>query len=329
VTSVEEAFTTVAPILGRWLRRMPDGEPGVRARWIRWQAMVLERHPAFQPRTGGDGGPAGAYELDPDNEEGDLTFSVLGYADAAAASYEVFARFKRKSIIDPACRFQVSLPTPFAVITSQVAPRSREMALPAYEAAMLNEVQELRRSIPPEELAIQWDVAVEIFRFLDDDPPRGAARQAILDRLVGLGDSVPEPVEVGYHLCFGDARRHNYREPADAGLFVDVFNQVAPRVGRPVTWVHMGVPRRWTERAHFAPLRQLQLGPTELYLGLVHPRDGLSGARRRIDLASGLAPRFGVGAPCGLGRQIPGPGDRLETLKSWLRLHAEVALPLD
>ena len=42
-------FTTVAAGLGPLLSRIPDGEPGERRRWIYFQRLMLERHPAMEP----------------------------------------------------------------------------------------------------------------------------------------------------------------------------------------------------------------------------------------------------------------------------------------
>ncbi len=46
--TVEEVFATCGSLLGPYLKRMPDGEPGGRRLWISWQFPVLRN-----PRTGG------------------------------------------------------------------------------------------------------------------------------------------------------------------------------------------------------------------------------------------------------------------------------------
>ena len=42
-------FRAVAGALGPWLSRIPDGETGERRRWIYFQRLMLERHPAMEP----------------------------------------------------------------------------------------------------------------------------------------------------------------------------------------------------------------------------------------------------------------------------------------
>ena len=41
--SAEEVFRTAGQLLGRRLRRVPDGEPGGRRLWISWQYPFLRR----------------------------------------------------------------------------------------------------------------------------------------------------------------------------------------------------------------------------------------------------------------------------------------------
>jgi len=43
--SVEEVFQTAGTMLGRRLRRVPDGEPGGRRLWISWQYPLLRALP--------------------------------------------------------------------------------------------------------------------------------------------------------------------------------------------------------------------------------------------------------------------------------------------
>ena len=46
--SAEEVFRTTSAILEGRLRRLPDGETGVRTNWIGWQADVLARQPELE-----------------------------------------------------------------------------------------------------------------------------------------------------------------------------------------------------------------------------------------------------------------------------------------
>ena len=100
---------------------------------------------------------------------------------------------------------------------------------------------------------------------------------------------------------------------------VDFANRFFTIVARPIQWLHMPVPISRDDDAYFSPLAKLALPPeTELFLGLVHPQDGLDGALRRMRAARCFAPTFGIATECGL-RFFPG-----ETLAELLALHRKV-----
>jgi hypothetical protein len=63
------------------------------------------------------------------------------------------------------------------------------------------------------------------------------------------------------------------------------------------------VPIDRTDDAFYAPLEKLQLAPTtELYLGLVHAKDGVEGTSRRIAAARKHVGEFGIASECGISR---------------------------
>jgi hypothetical protein len=323
----ETVFRTVSSSLGDRLRRLPDGETGVRTNWIGFQSGAFAATeqfdlvppdpksyaplPFFTPRAGAD--------------PSKVRFGRLGYADAAKASYEKFAALKREGKIRPGTRFQVSLPTPLAPVAAFVAPAAILAVEPVYEATLLKELDEIANAVPHDELAVQWDAAVE-FGMLEGVWPSGFkdVRQEIVDRLLRIGNRVPADVELGYHLCYGDAGHRHFIEPADMSKLVDIANAVTSGLKRPVQWISMPVPRNRADDAYYAPLRDLTLpAETELYLGLVHITDGVEGTRRRIEAAQRAIDRpFGVATECGLGRPPA------QTIPQLLQIHAEVSQPV-
>src|SRR5438132_2308175 len=174
------------------------------------------------------------------------------------------------------------------------------MVEPAYEEPMLAELDKITAVIPHHELAIECDIEVE-FGILEGATPSTFedAKKMMVERLVRLSHRVPAEVELGYHLCYGDAGHKHFVEPADASKLVEVANAVSAGVRREINWIHMPVPRNRTDDAYFAPLRNLQLHPeTELYLGLVHYTGGVEGTRRRIAAAQRVLTNFGVDTEC-------------------------------
>ena len=195
---------------------------------------------------------------------------------------------------------------------------------PAYEAAMLGELDRIIDAIPQDDLAIQWDTAAE-FAIPEGVAPTflKESMSEILGRLIRLGNHVPVPVELGYHLCYGDAGHKHFKEPEDATKLVAVANAISTGITRPINWMHLPVPRNRTDAAYYVPLGNVRLHPeTELYLGLVHFTDGVEGTRKRIEAAQQFVADFGVATECGFGRRPS------ETIPDLLRVHSQVADPV-
>src|SRR5260370_4614629 len=145
-------------------------------------------------------------------------------------------------------------------------------------------------------------------------------KAGILERLIRLGDRVPAGVELGYHLCYGDAGHKHFKDPEDTSKLVEVANAISAGVTRTINWIHMPVPRNRSDAAYFAPLRNLKLHPeTELYLDLVQFSDSVEGTRHRITTRVHYAPVFGVATECALVHRPP------ETCPDLLRIPREVA----
>jgi len=100
----------------------------------------------------------------------------------------------------------VSLPTPLAPVSFFVALTDRAVVETVYESVMISELTEIIEAIPRNELAIQWDVAVE-FSILEGIMTSHLedAKAGVVEKLLWLGDHVPEDVSLGYRLSYGDA----------------------------------------------------------------------------------------------------------------------------
>jgi hypothetical protein len=328
-SSTAEVLEALAGTVGPFLRRVPDGETGQRAYWITSQAAILHRHPQFEP-AGHDWTPdsgsvpesgAPKYRLKPGVRAGEVTIPSLGYPEAARASYAEFKRLRAEGRFVPETRFQVSIPTPMAFIVGLLAPEVHAALAPAFEARIMRELGEIVAAIPHRDLAIQWDVCLEIYVL---EGLRKSwfpnAFEGCIDRLVTLGDAVPRAAELGYHFCYGDFRHKHAVEPRDMTLMVDMTNALAARLARPVSWLHYPVPRDRDDDAYFAPLARLETKPeTEVYLGLVHYTDGVEGSARRIRTARRHRAEFGIATECGLGRRPR------ETIPRLLEMHSELA----
>jgi len=321
------------------IRRIPDGEVGKRYYWIQFQNALFDSVPGLV-RVGEPGYfLRGEFDLRPvtlaagvDAES--VVFPPLGYAEAAIESYATFAKLRGEGVIPAGVRFQVSLPTPAGVVGSFFDLAVRDSIEPVYERAVFEELYTILDAIPHADLAIQWDTALE-FGLLDKAEILGnkmlawfggdhpAILAGVVERGVRQAAAVPDDVELGYHLCYGDVEESHFFEPVDATTLAEVAAGLLAGSPRPVTWIHMPVPIDRDDAAYFAPLGEVTWPEqTELYLGLVHHEDGLEGALRRAAAAAPFVPAFGIATECGFGR---GPVERTVPL---LALHREVAAAL-
>jgi methionine synthase II (cobalamin-independent) len=325
--TVEEVFRTVGKALGPYLRRVPDGEVGGRKLWISWQYPLLRANVFLKPDPSGSVRPTNRFPLltlaDGVKPE-DVHFGELGYAREARASYLDFVAARERGELPKHVRFQVALPSPFAVVSSVVVADALPAVEAAYEKAMIAEVSALCRHIPHKDLCIQWDLCNEMIIW-DGQKTGGAPhseepREKFLQRMQRLCAGIPEAVEVGLHLCYGDFAGRHFVEPKDAEKMVEFANALARAIPHKLAYIHMPVPVERTDDAFFRPFRDLALPPeTELYLGLVHAKDGVAGTQLRIEVARRYAPLFGIATECGMAR-ARSEGLVLELLK----VHADV-----
>jgi hypothetical protein len=132
--TVDEVFASVGHLLGPHLRRIPDGEVGGRKLWISWQYPLLRASAFLRPDPSGAIRPTNRFPLLTLAEgvaSADVKFGELGYAREARASYLDFVAAREAGTLPQGIRFQVCLPTPFAVVSSVVVPpccpRSRRL----------------------------------------------------------------------------------------------------------------------------------------------------------------------------------------------------------
>ena len=308
--TAQDVFRTTGRLLGRRLKRVPDGEVGGRRLWVSWQYPLLRSSPYLRPDPSGalrktSGFPLLCLADGVTNDE--VRFGELGYAREARASYLDFCAAREAGDIAPGVRFQVCLPTPMGVIYAFCTGRDVLAIEPAYEAAMIAEVVALCKAIPHHDLCIQWDVCHEMLildgRPQDQFPMLAASFAEVMARMTRIAAPVPDDVELGYHLCYGDFGARHLMEPLDAGKLVQIANGIAEAVSHRIAYFHMPVPLDRTDDAYYAPLDGLKLHDgTELYLGLIHLSEGTAGLRARLEVARRHVTGFGIGTECGIAR---------------------------
>lgn len=326
----ESAMRVAAQILGDRLVAITDGETGEREQWIGWQAAKLSSVPGIEiagvKSTVAPDNPEyssfPSIEVDPAVTE--LPDRLLGYADAAEASYATFVRLRDEGALPSDLKFQVSVPTPYASVVAWVSERDQERFFPVYASAMYREVEAIVTAIPASNLRIQWDVAVEVGVLNGAMAAAGElAHEEFIARALGEAIDAASGVEVGLHLCYGDYKHRHFTVPKDLSLCVDMAN----RHSDSIDFVHMPADRETgTNPAYYEPLRNLRV--ENLALGVVD----YEGSRERTEeliraactALDGTDRKFAVATECGMARIDERGGDS-PSLEQLLELHTLAA----
>ncbi len=350
--NTEAVLRTCGPALGNDVFALPDGETGTRKIWVVHLAhTVFDPHPdlrtlsrprpvgsiASEWRAPGDDWVPSSFDdvwvFRVADGVATLHFDKLFYAQHALASYATFTRLRDEGVIGARVRFMVCLPLPESAVRWFVinAEDYATVAL-AYAEALRRELKEILAAIPSEDLCIQWDVCMEVLAMDVDDnlgrPPIGFSLPETPEiRLcAALGEFAPlidAAVPMGLHLCYGDLGHVHLVEPKDLNVCVRLSNATVASTLRPIDFIHMPVPRERCDAPYFAPLRDLDIGTSRVYLGLVHHSDGVAGTRRRVAAAREALPKFGISTECGFGRR---PAEQVPEL---LNIHRTIAAELE
>ena len=326
----ETVFRRLAQATGPYLQRLPDGETGIRKTWIRFLQQVLAENPAIEVAT--DVSPFKFTQWDgkllreiprlrvkPRATLDPATFET-GYADMAIASWKLFERLQRESVIPTAVKFQISLPTPIAPTYNNMVPSDRPATLLALTRHLIGEITKIAAEMPNDRIALQWDVCQEVLAWEGYYEPGPVDFQTeTIEVLTRIGEAVPAAIELDYHLCYGSPADEHCVQPKDMGVMVEIANATSAGVGRQIQFFHMPVPKGRIDDAYFVPLDNLRLHPeTKLFLGLVH-YDDATGDAARIAAARRHARVDGVATECGMARGDPA------RLPSLLAAHVQAA----
>jgi hypothetical protein len=329
--NAREVFATVSSVLGRRLKRVPDGETGERSDWITWLEPAFSGNPSLEKsdelfRVHATGTARFRYRLRPGSSVQDVRFDSLFYADIAKASFAEFATLKAQGAISEHARFQIDLVPAHSVVWLFLQDNLHRPLDPIYNEALKREIDKIAAALPHDQIAIQFDVASAVFARLQRGEPSAYGKTpaemltSFSSILTDLADHVPPGIELLFHFCYGDSNHRHVVEPTDMGDMVGLANRLCADTRRMIQLIHMPVPRDRTDDAYFAPLADLRLKPaTELCLGLVHYTDGVAGTRKRLATAERHTQHFSIATECGFGRRDPA------TIPELLRIHAEVA----
>ena len=250
--STESALRSAAGFFGDLVFALPDGETGPRAGWVSYERELLARpNPGVvvvQETESPTGLPRHAYEtpvfgIRPGVSQ--LHWDTWPRIDDAIAGYQEFTALRADGVIPGHLRFQVGLPFPASALNAFKADFAADypVAARAFEDLVGRELTRLTAAIPPEDLAIQWDMAYET---QDLEGVLAWTPEGAWERFAGpvtrLTRLIPEQTLVGYHLCYGTFPEWPMYEARDLGLLVRMANFAVANSGRTVDWLHLAGP---------------------------------------------------------------------------------------
>ncbi|MFT5116286.1 MAG: hypothetical protein ACI8P9_005653 [Parasphingorhabdus sp.] len=326
--TAEQTFKAMGGKLGEHLNYLPDGEIGERISWISHIAYrVYMGHPDIETleRPLGDNGveawKAGVngttWKFRVRDGVEQVRFGEpgwrLGYARDAINSYFVFKTLKKDGVIPSHVRFQISLPfVSSAVRLYFLDPADHPKIEPAIAELLRLEVKTIIDNLPADDIAIQWDCAIEDTVI---EKALNAAGGEVTDEVeqiaismfapaAALNGEIPAEVPIGYHACYGTSGGWPRREPQDLAGAVLLLNAAVAQSGRATQWLHLPTVKSDSD-VYFKPLANLRAEGARVYLGLIHALHDEHGMQQQIEWASKWLDDFGIAAPCGFGR---GPG---------------------
>ena len=317
----ETVFRTVCAAVGPYLRRLPDGETGARRRWAGMLGEILGRHQSFEPdpdespfviklASGKTYREIHRLRIRPGIDPQVIRFET-GYAAMAIDSFAIFDHLQRDGVIPQHIKFQISIPSPLAPAYNYISRPHRDVFLNIFTNHLIDEVRQIAMALPNERVAIQWDVLQEILVWEGYFPDRADNYKTQIAEVLGkIGEAVPQPIELGYHLCYGSAQNEQLVQPRDAGSIVEIMREIRKHVRRPIQYFHFPVPKQGIDADFWRPFATLSLPKgTELYAGLLDMND--EDNRKRLELVRQSIPVTGVASECGWGRCEPAHIDAL------------------
>ena len=318
--SAEQVLQLASETLGNHLDSIPDGEVLDRRFWILKMAFqVFNGHPAFET-VHRPSSPPGQERLIPSGLDDIWQFRLhpgikqvgfdmsgwrLGYAKDAQNSYGLFSAMKQEGKVSSETRFQVSLPAVNSVCNPKIfGTDETELAIirAGFQQAMVEETKKICEIIPANDLAVQFDCALEV---TDVHGAAGLPVEGSIERNVEqfeeLTKAVADDALLGFHLCFGTFGGWPRFAPPDLDRTVSLANAIFDASSRGIDWIHIPALDT-TEDVFYAPLTNLNVGDTRIYLGMVHSMENFE---ERYRAAQKFLPEFGLGAYCGLGRLAP------------------------
>ena len=228
----EEVFRRCTSGMPNRLKRIPDGETGIRQQFTVFQANFFSAVPQMMTEFINNS-MIQSREYTPQQVTNGIeklrqAAPSTGYDTAAIESYALFKTLRDDGVIPKGTRFQVCLPAVANVILPFVQKAFMAAAEPVYEEALFKAMRRIQDEIPHEDLAIQIDLAadtalwenIEMYRpwFFDDDKDLDKRKQYMVDYIVRMIAQVDQDVEVGIHNCYGKPSHPSFQSTTPCSM---------------------------------------------------------------------------------------------------------------
>ncbi|MGH3261467.1 MAG: hypothetical protein ACRDNS_05675, partial [Trebonia sp.] len=168
--SAESALRSAAGFFEDLVFALPDGETGPRAGWVSYERERLVRPNegmvTLEETPSPTGLPRHAYETPVFGIKPGVTevhWDSWPRIDDAIASYALFSSLRSAGAIPAGVRFQICLPFPASALNAFKSDFAHDYPIAAagFEDLVGRELARLFSVIPPDDVAIQWDLAYE------------------------------------------------------------------------------------------------------------------------------------------------------------------------
>ncbi|GLY82430.1 hypothetical protein [Actinoallomurus iriomotensis] len=312
--TTEDAMRSMLDWAGPHVRSITDGEVGDRYHWIVNLINGFSEHPDLVLVRKGDWTSFDDTPKYRVRRGHTLTADALDlrHDTDALAALPAFRKLRAERGRDD-LSFQVGIPGDLDLSLFTFGPAGAFQHRAVFREVLGREMRRVHAEAG-DDVIFQIEVPVElIFVCRMPGPLRAAMAGFLAGGVARLAREAPAGARFGLHLCLGDLNHENLGKLSDARPFVQLANALVRRwpADRPLEYVHApftgGTDPAPTDRAFYAPLRDLKLGAdTRFVAGLVQETSSESDLRHAVELADAAHGQpVDVAASCGLARRSP------------------------
>jgi hypothetical protein len=279
-----------SPLAGRIRRYTPPGSDihGEDAAWRGWRDAVLAR---------GLPGAAAVPRWTP--------------SMAAVATFAAFEDAMAGADLAGNLRCLLAWPTPCTLLLAPGGPdlgvldaEAIDGLLQSLESALAAELIFALGRLPADRLSLQWAASGELRVWetrARDIASRRSLPQRVLQGYERLARACVPALEVGFHYCRRDAWSVEAATVAALDQACRLVGATLSAFDRPLSYVHLNVPSRFTDQQAFDGLANLVHWPEiEVHLGLLRPGASAAASEDALELARLALPYAAPSAPCGV-----------------------------